>query len=159
MTDKVKPVPDGYHTVTPYLTVQNAAEAIEFYKKAFGASEIYRLAEPGGRIGHAEIQIGDTKVMLSDEYPEMEVRSPQTLGGSAVGLHIYIEDVDSLFNRAIAAGAVVVRPVKDQFFGERSGKLVDPFGHFWFIATQIEEITPEEIKRRYAAMLKETAKV
>src|SRR5437867_13128742 len=128
---KVKPVPDGYHNATPYLIVDGAAKAIDFYKRVFGATERMRMPSPGGKIGHAEIKIGDSMIMLADEHPEMGFRSPQSIGGSAVGLALYVEDVDARFNQAIAAGGKVMRPVKHQFYGDRSGTLTDPFGHVW----------------------------
>ncbi len=148
-----KPIPDGYHTATPYLVVQNAASAIEFYKKAFGAEELMRLASPDGKIGHAEIKIGDSPIMLADEFPEMGYRGPQALGGSPVSIMLYVEDVDARFNQAIAAGAKVKRPVKDEFYGDRAGNLEDPFGHVWTIATHKEDVSPEEIERRFAAVM------
>ena len=146
-----KPIPDGYHTATPYLVVQNAASAIEFYKKAFGAEELMRLASPDGKIGHAEIKIGDSPIMLADEYPEMGYRGPRALGGSPVSIMLYVEDVDARFNQAVAAGAKVVRPVMDQFYGDRSGNIEDPFGHVWTIATHKEDVSPEEIEKRFVA--------
>jgi PhnB protein len=148
----VKPIPDGYQTVTPYLIVSGAAKALEFYKKAFGAKERMRLASPDGKIGHAEIQIGDSVVMLADEFPQMGAKSPQTIGGTPVGICVYVEKVDSVFKQALAAGGKEERPVKDQFYGDRSGTLIDPFGHKWTIATHIEDVTPEEIGKRMAAM-------
>lgn len=148
MTMKVKPVPEGYHSVTPYLSVDGAVEAIEFYKKAFGAKELFRMPMPGGKIGHAEIQIGDSRIMLADENPEMGGRSPKSLGGSPVGLMVYVEDVDRQFQQAIAAGARVTRPLKDQFYGDRSGNIEDPFGHKWTVATHIEDVAPEEMEKR-----------
>jgi PhnB protein len=151
----VKPIPDGYHTVTPYLIVKGAAGAIEFYKKAFGATELMRLADPGGKIGHAEIKIGDSPIMLADEFPEMGFRSPQSLGGSAVGIAVYVEDVDARFSQALAAGAKAVRPVQDQFYGDRSGTLTDPFGHVWTLATHKEDVSPEEIHKRFEAAVKQ----
>jgi PhnB protein len=151
----VKPIPEGYHSVTPYLIVKDAARALEFYKKAFGAKETMRMAGPGGKIGHAEIRIGNSAVMLADEFPQMGASSPQTLGGSPVGLMIYVEDVDSRFNQAVAAGATVERPLKDQFYGDRSGTLVDPFGHKWTIATHKEDVSPEEMQRRSEAFMKQ----
>jgi PhnB protein len=150
----VKPVPDGYHTVTPYLIVKGAASAIDFYVRAFGATELMRLAAPDGKIGHAEIKIGDSPIMLADEFPEMGAVSPQTLGGSAVHLAIYLEDVDARFKQAIAAGGKEVRPVRDQFYGDRSGTLMDPFGHQWTLATHKEDVSPEEMNRRYEAAMK-----
>jgi PhnB protein len=148
----VNPVPEGYRTVTPYLIVSGAAKAIDFYKRAFGAEERVRMPMPDGKIGHAEIQIGDSIVMLADEFPQMGAQSPQTIGGTPVGLCLYVADVDVLFKRAIAAGAKEERPVQDQFYGDRSGTLIDPFGHKWTIATHIEDVTPEEMERRMAAM-------
>jgi PhnB protein len=146
----VKPIPDGYHTVTPYLIVHDGAGALEFYAKAFGASELFRMAAPGGKIGHAEIRIGDSVIMLADEYPEMGFRGPQSLGGSASSILLYVDDVDSRFKQAIAAGGTEMRPVQDQFYGDRSGTLKDPFGHVWTISTHKEDLTPEEIDRRHA---------
>ncbi len=153
----VKPIPPGYHTVTPYLIVKNAASAIEFYKKAFGATELMRFAGPDGKIGHAEIKIGNSPIMLADEHPEMDARSPQSLGGSPVGILLYVEDVDALANRAIAAGAQVLRPVTDQFYGDRSGTFSDPFGHKWTIATHKEDVSHEEMQKRLAAFQKQQA--
>ena len=150
----VKPIPDGYATVTPYLHVRNAAKAIEFYAKAFGAIELYRLGDPSGRIGHAEILIGTSRIMLADEFPEMNVKGPQSLEGTSVSFLIYVEDADVQFDRALAAGATVVKPLQDQFYGDRSGTLVDPFGHSWTIATHVEDVPPEEMQARYAAAMK-----
>jgi PhnB protein len=150
-----KPIPDGYATITPYLVVKDAAAAIDFYVKAFGAIELYRLADPqGGRIGHAELLIGTSRIMLADEYPERDFRGPQSLKGTPVSFLIYVEDADSRFNHAIALGATLQQPVKDQFYGDRSGSLLDPFGHHWTIATRIENVEPDEIKRRFAAVMK-----
>jgi PhnB protein len=151
----VQPVPDGYHSVTPYLYIKGASQAIDFYKKAFGATEIMRLADSSGRIGHAEIQIGDSRIMLADEFPEMGVRGPKTIGGAALSLAIYLEDVDSRFKQAIDAGGKVLRPVKDQFYGDRSGTLEDPFGHIWTLATHKEDVPHEEIERRFATAMKQ----
>lgn len=150
-----KPIPDGYHTVTPYLIVSGAADALEFYKQAFGATEVMRLADPTGRVGHAEIEIDGSKIMLADEWPEMGARSPKTLGGAAAGMCIYVPDVDTRFARAVAAGAKVQRPVQDQFYGDRSGTVEDPFGHVWTIATHIEDVSAEEICRRFASHMKQ----
>jgi PhnB protein len=147
---KVKPIPEGYHTATPYLTVDGAARAIEFYQRAFGAKELFRMADPSGKVGHAEIQIGDSRIMLSDEFPERNARGPQSLGGSTVGIMLYVEDVDKVFKQAVTAGAKEVQPVKDQFYGDRSGALLDPFGHKWWVATHKEDISPEEMNRRAA---------
>jgi PhnB protein len=146
----VKPIPDGYHSVTPYLIVDGGAKAIDFYKRAFGAKELGRMEMPGGRIGHAEIQIGNSRIMLADEFPEMDARGPQALGGSPVGLMIYVEDVDASFRQAIAAGGKELRPVVDQFYGDRSGTLADPFGHKWTISTHKEDVSSEELHKRFA---------
>jgi PhnB protein len=151
MSDKVKPIPEGYHSVTPYLIVDDAARAIEFYKGAFGATELFRMPRPDGRIGHAEIRVGDSHVMLADEHPEINARGPRTLGGSPVTFVLYVEDVDAQVERAVAAGAKVTRPVADQFYGDRTGGVEDPFGHVWFIATHVEDVPPDELKRRAAA--------
>ena len=147
-----RPIPDGYHTVTPYLIVDRGAAAIAFYQKAFGAREIMRLDAPGGKIGHAEIQIGDSRIMLADEHPEMNARSPKSIGGSPITIHLYVEDVDKRFAEAVKAGGQAERPVEDQFYGDRSGTLKDPFGHVWHISTHKEDVSPEEIHRRMKAM-------
>jgi PhnB protein len=147
---KVKPIPEGYHSVTPYLCCKNAADAIEFYKKAFGATEVLRMGDPSGKVGHAELQIGDSRVMLADEFPEMGFKSPQSVGGSPVMLHLYVEDVDATFPRAVAAGAKVTREVADQFYGDRGGQVEDPFGHKWYVSTHKEDLSPEEIQKRAA---------
>ena len=153
MAGKVKPIPEGCRTVTPYMVVRGADQAIAFYKKAFGAQEIMCMRGPGGQgVMHAEIKIGDSPVMLADEFPEMDARGPQALGGTPVGLCIYVENVDALFDRAVTAGAKVLRPVVDQFYGDRSGTVADPFGHKWTIATHKEDVPPEEMQRRMAAM-------
>jgi PhnB protein len=146
----VKPIPDGYHSVTPYLCVKGAAQAIEFYKKAFLATERMRIAQPDGRVGHAELQVGDSVIMLSDEFPEIGARSPQSLGGSPVGIHLYVEDADAIFSQAVAAGAKIKRPIADQFYGDRLGGVEDPFGHNWWISTHKEDLSPQEIERRAA---------
>jgi PhnB protein len=148
---KVKPIPDGYHTVTPYLIVNGGAAAIEFYKKAFGAREVFRMSQPDGKIGHAEIQIGDSRVMLADEVPEMQHRSPKSLGGSPISILLYVENVDAVVDRAVRAGAKLSRPVADQFYGDRTGGLQDPFGHDWYVATHVEDVSEEEMKKRMAA--------
>lgn len=150
MTTKVKPVPDNYHTVTPYLIIRNAAAALDFYKQAFGADEVMRVTAPNGKVGHAEIRIGDSAIMLSDEYPDMDARSPEAIGGSPVMLHLYVENVDALVKRAVDAGATLKQPVADQFYGDRGGKIVDPFGHGWWIATHVEDVPPEEMEKRAA---------
>lgn len=153
-----KPIPDGYHSVTPYLVVKGASRAIDFYKQAFGATELLRMDGPEGSIGHAEIKIGDSPVMLADEHPQMGFRSPQTLGGAGVSLMIYVEDVDEVFPRAIAAGAKELRPVQNQFYGDRSGTLEDPFGHVWTISTHVEDVPEDEMLRRSEEFLKQDAK-
>jgi len=150
----IKPIPDGYQTATPYLIVKGAAEAIEFYKKAFGATEMLRMADPQGRVGHAEIRIGDSVIMLADEHPAMGYRGPRTLGGSSVSILLYLADVDRVFERAVKAGAKAQRPVANQFYGDRSGTLEDPFGHVWTVATHVEDVPPEEMKRRAEAAMK-----
>ena len=149
----VKPVPDGYHTVTPYLVVRGAAAALEFYAKAFGAREVFRMAGPGGSVPHAEMKIGDSVVMIGDECPAMGATAPPTLGGSAVSLLLYVPDVDASVARAAAAGCTVQMPPTDMFWGDRYGKLQDPFGHVWGIATHKEDVSPEEMARRAAAMV------
>jgi PhnB protein len=148
MTDAVKPIPEGYTTVTPYLIIKGAAEAIEFYKNAFGAQELFRMPMPDGRIGHAEIQIGDAKIMLAEEMEEMGHRSPQSLGGCPVGFAVYVENVDTEFQRAIDAGATLVRPLENKFYGDRMGSVRDPFGFEWSLGTHIEDVAPEEMARR-----------
>jgi PhnB protein len=148
----VKPIPDGYHAVTPYLIIDGAARALEFYKAAFGAEEAMRMAGPDGRVGHAEIRLGGSTIMLADEHPEINARGPRSYGGSPVSILLYVEDADLVFARALAAGAREVRPLKDQFYGDRSGTLEDPFGHVWTIATHTEDVGPEEIERRLRAM-------
>lgn len=152
MTDQVKAIPDAYKGATPYLCVNDAAGAIEFYKKAFGATELQRMGAPGEKIAHAEMKIGDAIIMLADEFPEMGFRSPQTLGGSPVIIHLYFEDVDAVAEAALAAGAKMLKPVEDQFYGDRAGRLEDPFGHSWWIATHKEDLTPEEVGRRAAEL-------
>ena len=150
-----QPVPAGYHTVTPYLIVRNATRALDFYKRAFGATELVRMADPTGRIGHAEIRIGDSPVMLADEYPDMGARSPESVGGCPISLYVYVANVDTVAQQAIDAGATVERPVKDQFYGDRSGTFLDPFGHKWTIATHIEDLSPEEIDKRARAAVQQ----
>ena len=146
----VKPIPEGYHSVTPYLIIKGAADALEFYKKAFGAVELFRM-EHQGKIGHAELKIGDSPIMLADEQPEMGYVSPKTLGGTPVSLMIYVDDVDKTYPQAIAAGGVELKALQDQFYGDRSGTLKDPFGHVWTVATHKEDVTPEEMDKRMAA--------
>ena len=147
----VKPIPEGYHSVTPYLNLNAAGDAIAFYKKAHGAAEVMRMDDPGGKIHHAEISIGGSRIMLADEHPEVQALSPKTIGGSPVSIHVYVEDVDAAVERAVAAGAKLVRPVADQFYGDRVGGIEDPFGYRWFIATHKEDLTMDEIRRRAAA--------
>ena len=147
----VKPIPEGYHSVTPYLIIGGAAKAIDFYKKAFGATELMRFPTPDGKVGHAEIKIGDSAVMLADEYPEMGYKGPPALGGSPVSIMLYVEDVDSIFQRAVAAGATVKEALQDKFYGDRGGTLIDPFGHIWHIATHKEDVSLEEMERRARA--------
>src|SRR5688572_7824290 len=152
MSPKTHWLPHGYHTVTPYLIAKGCAQAIDFYKRAFGATEVMRMNGPGGVIGHAEILVNQSHIMLADEFPQMGAVSPQTLGGSAVLIMVYVENVDALAAQAIQAGAIVEKPLQDQFYGDRSVSLRDPFGHRWTFATHIEDVSPEEIKRRLAAM-------
>jgi len=149
----VKPVPEGYHTATPYLYVRGGVKALDFYKKAFGATELMRMEGPGGSIGHAEIKIGDSPIMLADESPEMGARSPESYGGSAVGLMLYVPNVDETVKRAVGAGAKLDRAVEDKFYGDRMGSIIDPFGHIWYIATHVEDVSPDEMKRRAEAMM------
>lgn len=146
-----KPVPDGYHTATPYLVVDGAAKAIEFYARVFGATERMRMPGPGGKVGHAEIRIGDSVIMLADEHPEMGARGPRASGGAAVSLHLYVPDVDATVKRAVAAGARLLRPVEDKFYGDRMGTIEDPFGHHWHVSTHREDVPPDEMARRAAA--------
>ena len=148
----VKPIPDNYPRITPYLCIDGAAEAIDFYKKAFGATERMRMAAPGGKVGHAEIEISGALIMLADEFPEMDFRSPRSYGGSPVVIHMYVEDVDAFCERAVAAGATLLKPVADQFYGDRSGQLRDPFGHLWSVATHKEDLSAEEMQKRAAAL-------
>lgn len=152
MTTKTKPVPVGYHTATPYLVITNAAKAIEFYKEAFGATELTRLATPDGKVMHAEIRIGDSPIMLCDECPDWNALSPLTIGGTSVSVVLYLEDVDTVVNRAVKAGAKLLMPVEDQFWGDRMGTVSDPFGHKWSIATHTENLSPEEIDIRAKAL-------
>lgn len=154
MSGDVQPIPAGYHSVTPYLVIRDAAAAIEFYKAAFGAEEVMRFSEPSGKIHHAEIKLGDSRLMLTDEWPEMGARGPDWLGGSPVSLHLYVADVDAMAERALAAGAKVVRSVQDQFYGDRTGTLVDPYGHIWHIASHKEDVPMDELKRRAEVAMK-----
>jgi PhnB protein len=149
MAGKVKAVPEGLHTITPHLVIREASKAIEFYKKAFGAQTKYVHHTPDGRkVAHAELQIGDSKLFLADEFPEMGSKAPQTLTGGPVVLNVYVEDVDRLFNQAVAAGATVTMPLADQFWGDRYGQVVDPFGHLWALASHKEDVSPEEMEKR-----------
>ena len=147
----VKPIPEGYHSVTPYLIISGAADAIEYYKKAFGATELFRMPAPDGKIGHAELKIGDSPIMLADEHPEMGYQSPASWGGTPVSLMVYVEDVDTVFKRAIAAGGKEKQAVKDQFYGDRLGTLEDPFGHVWTVATHKEDVSMEDMEERMKA--------
>jgi PhnB protein len=148
----VKPVPDGYRTLTPYLIVADGAAAIGFYEQVFGARVRMRLDGPGGKVGHAELQIGDSVVMLADEHPDWGALAPPTIGGTPVGLHLYLGDVDAVAAKAVAAGATLKHPVENKFYGDRQGTIVDPFGHRWHISTHVEDVSPEEISRRATAM-------
>lgn len=149
---KVSAIPEGYHSVTPYLIVDGAAQAIEFYKKAFAAKLVLRMEQPGGKIGHAELKIGDAKIMLADECPEMKAYAPSRDGGTPISLYMYVKNVDKVVERAIANGAKVLRPVEDMFYGDRSGGIVDPFGHHWYVSTHIEDVSTRELKKRAAQM-------
>jgi len=150
----VKSIPEGYHSVTPYLIVKNAARAIDFYKNAFGATELMRFPGPNNTIAHAEIKIGDSPIMLADESPDGSYRAPQPGTGTPVSLMIYVEDVDKIFNQAVSAGAKTTRPIENQFYGDRSGNLMDPFGHVWTVSTHKEDVSLEEMQRRMAALPK-----
>ena len=147
----VKPIPEAYHTVTPYLIIEGAAAAIEFYKQAFGAQELFRFPGPDGSVGHAEIKIGDSPIMLADAYPAMGYNGPKSLGGSPVSLMIYVENVDTVFDQAVQAGATVKEAVIDKFYGDRSGSLIDPFGHVWHVSTHKEDVSMEEMQKRAKA--------
>lgn len=153
----VSKIPAGYHTATPYLLVRGGAEALDYYRRAFGAVELFRMAGPDGRLGHAEFRVGDSPIMVADEHPEHGFVGPQTLGGSGVSLLLYVDDVDSAFTRALEAGGELLRPVKDQFYGDRSGTLRDPFGHVWTLATRIEDVPPEELEARARAAMSQSA--
>lgn len=150
MNKNVKPVPEGYHNVTPYMIIKNAGNALAFYQKAFGAQVLFQVADPSSKdkIGHAEIKIGDSIIMIADEYPDMGYRSAETMGGTPVSLHVYVTDVDAFFKQAVASGAKVLRPVEDKFYSDRSGSLEDPFKHVWHIATHKEDLTLKEVETR-----------
>ncbi|HXA78669.1 MAG TPA: VOC family protein [Candidatus Acidoferrales bacterium] len=154
---KVKPIPDGYHSITPYLFIKGAADAIDYYKSVFGAKERMRMPGPNGRIMHAELQIGDSVVMLADENLEIGAKSPKTLGGVSSSLHTYFENVDKIAEKAVSSGAKLVRPVKDEFYGDRTATIVDPFGHMWSIATHIEDVSPEEMQKRMSKATSQAA--
>ena len=149
----VRPIPAGYHTVTPYLTIRNASDAIEFYRRAFGATELARMADPSGKIANAEIQVGDSRLLIRDETPESP--GPESLGGSPVMIHLFVEDVDQIARQAVSAGAKVLIPVGDQFYGDRSGRLADPFGHIWIVSTHKEDLSPEEMRERASSYMKQ----
>ena len=151
MPNPVRPIPEGYHTATPYLILNDAAKAIDFYKKSFGAVELVRMAMPDGRIGHAEIKIGDSHLMLADENPEIGARSPQHYGGSPVSVLLYVENVDAVFAQAVSNGAKAVRQPEDMFYGDRSSWVIDPFGHSWYLHTHIKDVTPEEMRQATAS--------
>jgi PhnB protein len=151
MAAKVDPIPEGHHTLTPYLVVDGGAAALDFYKRAFGAEETFRMEGPAGKIGHAEMRLGDSVFMLADGHAESGARSPQQLGGSPVSLLIYVPDVDAVVSRAVKAGAKLFAPVENKFYGDRMGGLQDPFGHRWYVGTHVEDVSPEEMKRRAAA--------
>lgn len=155
MSDEFSHLPDGYHSLTPYLIFKNAAKAIEFYKDVFGATEDMRFEIPGGGVGHAELQIGNSKIMVADECPDVKALSPGTVGGTATSLCLYVADADTIFEKAVAAGAEVIKPIADQFYGDRSGSFYDPFGHMWTVATRKENLTFEEMQQRAADMMKQ----
>jgi PhnB protein len=152
MASKAKPIPDDSTGATPYLSVKGASDAIEFYENAFGATEIFRIADATGKVGHAELKIGKALVMIADEFPEEGHLAPKSLGGTPVAIHIYVEDVDALAKRAVAAGATIKKQPEDQFYGDRVARLEDPFGHAWLFATRKEDVTPDEMKKRAAAL-------
>jgi PhnB protein len=157
MAKNVSPIPAGYHSVTPYLTLDDCNRAIEFYKKAFGAQEVMRMGGPGGKIGHAELRIGDSVVMVADEWPMAGNKSPKTLGGTTAGVFLYVQDVDAAFKQAVDAGAKADQPPADMFWGDRYGKLTDPFGHSWSMATHKEDVAPEEMQKRMQAEMAKMA--
>ena len=152
---KVQPIPEGHNAVSPYLIVDGATRALEFYKKALGAVELFRHNAPDGKVGHAEVRIGDTVVMIADEFPDHDAHAPKKFGGSPVSLHVYVENVDEVWKQALAAGATVKRPLENQFYGDRLGTFVDPFGHTWHVSSHVEDVSMEELGRRAAAAMKE----
>jgi PhnB protein len=152
----VKPIPDGYHNVTPYLYVKGAVAAIDFYKDVFGATEVVRMRGPNGKIMHAELKFGDSIVMLADEDPARGIMSPQTVGGYSVGLHLYVENSDAVMKKAVETGAKELHPIKNQFYGDRSGSLLDPFGHMWSVSTHVEDVSAEEMKKRMTAAMSQS---
>jgi PhnB protein len=159
MSESVKIIPEGYHSVNPYLVVRNADRAIEFYKRAFGAEERFRIHGPDNKaIMHAELKIGDSVFMLTEESPDMKTLSPESIGGSPVSLYIYVKDVDSIFNQAVSEGATILHPVNDQFYGDRSGYLKDPFGHLWSIATHKKDLSPDELRKAGQAFFEQKSK-
>lgn len=155
MAGKVNAIPTGYEGATPYLIISDAARALEFYKRAFGAMEIMRIPTPEGKIGHAEFKIGAAIVMLADEFPDMNCKSPQSIGGSPVSMMVYVQDVDAFVERAVSAGAKMTTPVENKFYGDRSGSVEDPFGHHWHFATHIEDVPPAELAARAEAVMKQ----
>ncbi len=157
MTTSVEPIPNDYPVITPYLHVDGAADAIDFYTRVFGATERMRMAAPDGKIGHAELTIGNSLIMLSDEYPEMDAAGPKTVGGTPVTIHVYVADVDATYDRAVKAGAKGLRPVENQFYGDRTGQFEDPFGHRWSVATHVEDVPVEELSRRAAEAMSAAA--
>ncbi len=157
MSAKIQPIPDGYHSLTPYLYIKGASAAIDFYKKAFDAKDHFRMNGPGGTVAHASLTIGNSIMMLADESPQMGAISPTTLKGAGVSMVLYVEDVDTVFKRAVDAGAVVKMPVENKFYGERAGTLIDPFGHIWTIMTHVEDVTPEMMDERMKEMMKKMA--
>jgi PhnB protein len=149
----VKAIPEGYHALTPYIDIENAAEAIEFYKRAFGAKEKVRMEAPGGKVGHAELEIGDSVLMLADPFPQSSIKTPKELGATTVTLVMYVEDVDAVVQQAVDAGATVTTPVEDKFWGDRFGSVTDPYGHSWSIGTHVEDVSPQEMEERGRAAM------
>lgn len=149
---KIKPIPDGYRRVTPYLIISGAGDAIDYYTKTFGMKERMRMGGPDGKVGHAELELGDSVVMLADEFPDMGIKSPKTLGGTPAFNHIYVEDVDATFNEAVKTGSKVVQPLENKFYGDRAGQIEDPFGHMWSIASHVEDVSEEEMMKRAQEM-------